>query len=238
MKQPDMFKQEGTALVVLSGGQDSATCLLWSLANFEEVETISFNYQQSHSVELKAAKEIAALVGVKNTVVNLPGLFGASPLTNNGEGLELYSDYQNMEEVIGERVELTFVPMRNAIMLSLAANYAAAKGIDHLVTGVCQQDNANYPDCREEFILAQEKTVNVALGFDGRMRIHAPLLHLTKAEGIALGSSYTPFKEVMALTHTCYAGAVPPCGKCHSCLLRAEGFLQAGIPDPLVERFR
>src|SRR4029077_13417341 len=97
-------------------------------------------------------------------IVPVAELAGASPLTNFNEPLEQYSCFEEMEKVIGARVEKTFVPMRNALFLVLAANRAAAKGVGNLVIGVCQMDNANYPDCREAFILAQERAINIALG--------------------------------------------------------------------------
>lgn len=234
------------AMVVLSGGQDSTTCLFWAKANFDEVHAVTFDYNQRHRAEVDAAIKVAQLAGVASheIVVVGPILAGRSPLTNPTEQLETYSDFASMDAIIGDRVELTFVPMRNQLFLTLAANRAVVLGIDNLVTGVCEADNANYPDCRGSFIVSLERTVNLSLGFDKvasnelafRFNIYAPLLSHSKAASIALAQGLPGCMEALAYSHTCYAGEVPPCGKCHACVLRAEGFRQAGVPDPLVER--
>lgn len=225
------------AMVVLSGGQDSTTCLFWAKQVFDEVHAVTFNYNQRHSLELEAAKKVAEIAGVaSHEIIDVgPLLRGRSPLTNHDAELETYDNYEQMDEIIGNRVELTFVPMRNAFFLTLAANIALSKDCFNLVTGVCQMDNANYPDCREGFIAAQQFTINEALGISD-FRILAPLLKMSKAETIDLANSLNGCMEAMAYSHTCYAGKYPPCGECHSCVLRAHGFEKAGIPDPLVER--
>lgn len=225
-----------TAMVVLSGGQDSTTCLWWAKKNFDEVHAISFDYGQRHSVELQAAEIQARLAGTCSfEVVRLGAsiLSGRSPLTNAAEVLEQYADYASMEAAIGDRVELTFVPMRNALFLTLAANRAICLGVQDLVTGVCEADNANYPDCRHAFIRSQADTIAQALGTE--FYIHTPLITMSKAESIQLAidqGSYT----ALAWTHTSYDGTYPPVGGDHATLLRAEGFSQAGVPDPLVVR--
>lgn len=225
------------AMVVLSGGQDSTTCLFWAKRYFDEVHAVTFNYGQRHIREIEAARKVAGMACVaSHEVIDVgPMLRSRSPLVNHGEALEQYSDYASMDAIIGDRVELTFVPMRNAFFLTLAANIALSKDCFTLVTGVCQQDNANYPDCRQSFVVAQEATINEALGID-IFKIEAPLINLSKAESIALAASIPGCMEAMAYSHTCYAGEFPPCGKCHSCVLRAHGFEEASIPDPLVER--
>src|SRR5262245_23132981 len=141
-----------SAMVVLSGGQDSTTSLYWAKDKFEAVHAVTFNYGQRHSREIEAALTIGAMAGVQShQIVDVPGILQSrSPLTSNN-ALETYSDYASMDKIIGNRVELTFVPMRNAFFLTLAANRAVAMDCFHLVTGVCQQDNANYPDCRLTF---------------------------------------------------------------------------------------
>lgn len=235
-------------LVVLSGGQDSATCLLWALRQAgyrpDAVRAISFDYGQRHRVELEAAANICRFVGVAHEVVGVEGLLrSTSPLLDKDTLLETYTDPASMEAIIGNRVELTFVPLRNPFFLMVAANYAVAAGCDTLVTGVCAMDNANYPDCTPDFVEAIAFTINEALGrhrddYTGPMfAIAAPLLYKTKAQTVELAMKLPMGREVMALTHTCYAGEVPPCGKCHACVLRADGFAKAGVPDPLVERF-
>lgn len=232
-------KHRRKALVVLSGGQDSTTCLYWARQKFDVV-ALTFNYGQRHSAEIDAAKKIAELAGVRHEVVDVPGILkSCSPLTDPANELETYTSFEEMDKIIGDRVELTFVPMRNAFFLTLAANRAVHQNIFDLVTGVCQMDNANYPDCRQDFISSQAKVINKALGrTESKFKIHTPLMNLTKAETVTLSKKLTGCWEAMAYSHTCYAGKVPPCGECHACVLRAKGFEEAGELDPLIERFR
>lgn len=224
-------------LVVLSGGQDSTTCLFWAKAYFNEVHAITFDYGQRHQREIQAAVDVAKVAGVASheLVVLGPILKGTSPLTNRNELLETYADHHSMVGVIGDRVEKTFVPMRNALFLTLAANRAAVAGIEHLVTGVCESDNANYPDCRRSFIDAQRLAIAEALGttFD----IHTPLMQLDKQKSIQLARLMGDVAfTALAFTHTAYDGVYPPKGKDHASVLRAHGFEKAGVPDPLVVR--
>ena len=224
------------AMIVLSGGQDSTICLHWALINYKEVEAISFNYGQKHSLELKSAIKISNLNNVIHTVINVPDILKSrSPLTNNKEQLEEYNNYEEMDKIIGDRVELTFVPMRNAFFLTLAANIALSKDIKTLITGVCEQDNANYPDCRDTFIRSQELTINLALDIND-FKIVTPLMFMSKKESIMIAMKMNKCMESLAYSHTCYAGQFPPCEKCHACVLRAQGFKEAGIKDPLIER--
>ena len=228
------------AIVILSGGQDSTTCLFWAKKNFDEVHAITFNYGQRHAIEIESAKKVAELAGVKShEFVDVPNcLISASPLTSSND-LETYTSFDAMDGTIGNRRELTFVPMRNALFLTIAANRAEALGIPNLITGVCQMDNANYDDCREVFIKASEQYINTALGHDHRgtqrINIITPLLFLTKAQTVELAQEVGGL-DALAYSHTCYAGKYPPCGECHSCVLRAHGFADAGVADPLVER--
>jgi 7-cyano-7-deazaguanine synthase len=235
-------------LVVLSGGQDSTTCLLWAKQRYKEVFAVTFDYGQKHRVEIDAATCIASMVGVDlHRIINVSGtLRGRSPLINPHAELETYSDFNQMEGVIKDRVELTFVPLRNMLFLVLAANFALSLDCYDIVTGVCQMDNANYPDCTEDFVCATTFAMQEALGMNRedyikadrpQLRVLTPLIALTKAETVKLASTFPDWERVMSMSHTCYAGETPPCGKCHACVLRAEGFRQAGIPDPLVERW-
>jgi 7-cyano-7-deazaguanine synthase len=225
------------AMVVLSGGQDSTTCLFWARDRFDEVHAITFDYAQRHRREIDAARKVADLAGVaSHSVVEVgPMLKGRSPLTNPDEELETYASFAEMDGIIGDRVELTFVPMRNAFFLTLAANRAVVADIFDLVTGVCQQDNANYPDCRQTFIDAQVAAINTALGID-RFRIHTPLMNMTKAASIHLAMSMPGAYEALAYSHTAYSGEYPPVTQDHASVLRAQGFLEAGQPDPLIVR--
>jgi 7-cyano-7-deazaguanine synthase len=225
------------ALVVLSGGQDSTTCLFWAADRFDEVHAITFDYAQRHRREIDAARKVADLAGVaSHTVVEVgPILKGRSPLTNPDEELETYSSYAEMDGIIGDRVELTFVPMRNAFFLTLAANRAVAAGIFDLVTGVCQQDNANYPDCRQTFIDAQVAAINTALGID-RFKVHTPLMDKSKAQIVQMARDLPGAYDALAYSHTAYSGEYPPVTQDHASVLRAQGFLEAGFPDPLIVR--
>lgn len=236
------------ALVVLSGGQDSTTCLAMCVAlmqkgSIESIAAITFDYGQHHSVELQAARNVAALCGIsEHEFVRVgPILSGRSPLIRAGEELERYDDFDSMNDIIGDRVEKTFVPMRNALFLTLAANRAVCMGADMLVTGVCEADGANYPDCRREFIQAQQEAINTALGFnpqdEGYLKIWAPLIGITKATSVDMMADLgVNAYALLAFSHTAYDGQYPPVGKDHASILRAEGFRQAGKPDPLVLR--
>jgi len=231
-------------MVVLSGGQDSTTCLLWARATFDEVHAITFDYGQRHRAELDAARRVAAICGVKShEIVEAPGLLlSRSPLTSPQVPLETYTDFKTMSATIGGRVELTFVPLRNPFFLLLAANHALYRDCYVLVTGVCEADNANYPDCTSAFIVAMEHAMNEALGLhaDGKRRtihIATPLIRSSKADTVRMALGYPEGRLALAYSHTCYAGQVPPCGRCHACVLRAEGFREAGEPDPLISRF-
>ena len=228
-------------LVVLSGGQDSTTCLFWAKQNFDEVHAITFDYNQRHRIEIDAARLVAQMAGVtSHEIIAVPGcLISMSPLTSNNE-LEKYENFEQMDETIGNRRELTFVPMRNALFLTIAANRAEALGIPNLVTGVCQMDNANYDDCRATFIDAATEYINYALGHDHRgtqpIRIFTPLMRLTKAQTVELASSIPGCMEALAYSHTSYDGKYPPIDMNHANVLRAQGFLEADMPDPLVVR--
>jgi 7-cyano-7-deazaguanine synthase len=228
-------------MVILSGGQDSTTCLYWAKEHFDEVHAVSFDYGQKHHLELESARKVAGLAGVAShvTVPLGPVLEGRSPLTNPQAELETYENFQEMDRTIGDRIELTFVPMRNALFMVLAANQAICKDIYQLVTGVCQADNANYPDCRQEYVDYMAATIQKALGLDQigqQFLIHCPLMNRTKAETIRLALEMPGAYEALAWTHTAYDGKYPPMGKDHASTLRAQGFADAGVPDPLVIR--
>jgi 7-cyano-7-deazaguanine synthase len=232
------------AMVVLSGGQDSTTSLFWARHYYEEVHALTFDYGQKHRIEIEAAMKVASLARVaSHEIVRVAGIMKSrSPLVDCNVPLETYSDYQTMDKVIGNRVELTFVPMRNAFFLTLAANRALYLDCYELVTGVCQMDNANYPDCRNDFVRSQTDTINLALGTT-RFKIWTPLMHLSKAASVQLARDLNGCWEALAYSHTCYAGTQPPCiltaeTACHACTLRAEGFREAGYEDPMIERFK
>jgi len=228
------------ALVILSGGQDSTSCLFWAKEYFDEVHAITFDYGQRHRLEIDAARKVAEMAEVKShEIVEVPGiLVSASPLTSTNE-LEKYESAKQMESVIGNRVELTFVPMRNTFFFTVAMNRAVALGCKHLITGICQEDNANYPDCTESFRVALETAFNLSLGsnkLDDKFQIHAPLMYLTKGQTCLLARTLPGCWEALAYTHTSYDGKYPPADMNHANVLRADGFARVGLPDPLVVR--
>jgi len=225
------------ALVILSGGQDSTTCLFWARKNFDEVHAVTFDYGQRHSIEIEAARKVAKIAGVaSHEVIAVPNcLVSSSPLTSSNE-LEKYEDYKQMDEVIGDRVELTFVPMRNTFFFTVAMNRAVALGCFDLVTGICQADNANYPDCTEDFRVLFQAMANQSLG-TSLFKVHAPLMNMSKAQSVHFAVSLAnDCYGALAFSHTSYDGKYPPVDKNHSNVLRAHGFEEAGLPDPLVVR--
>lgn len=229
------------ALVILSGGQDSTTCLFWAKRNFDEVHAITFDYGQRHRIEIEAAIKVAQMAGVaSHEVVSVPNILkSTSPLTSNSE-LEQYSNADQMAETIGDRVELTFVPMRNTLFFTVAMNRAVDLDCRNLVTGICQEDNANYPDCTEAFRNAFEDMVNLSLGIrkeaNDAFKIHAPLMNSTKAETVRLAWAMPQSWVALAYSHTSYDGMFPPIDMNHANVLRAKGFEDADLPDPLVIR--
>ena len=210
-----MGKFKEKSLVVLSGGQDSTTCLFWAKKNFLEVETITFDYGQRHKIELEAAKKISEIAKVKNRVISINtfGELGGNALTGEEE-----------VEATSEDGELpnTFVPGRNLVFLTFAAAYAHQKGIQHIVTGVCQTDYSGYPDCRQNTIDALQVAIN--LGMESQVIIHTPLMWMTKAETVHLAEEVEAL-EAMAWSHTCYNGIIPPCEKCPACELRKKDLM-------------
>lgn len=221
---------EQSALVVLSGGQDSTTCLYWALRQFDPqgVSAVTIDYGQRHRVEIAAATTVAQMAGVPHRILPLNSLeaLGGNALADDAIAVAGGTDPQTS-------LPNTFVPARNVLLLSLAAALAYRDGIRHLVTGVAQTDYSGYPDCRAHTIEALAKTLRFAL--ESRLEIHTPLMYLTKAQTVRLAQELGAL-PALAWTHTCYNGAQPPCGACPACALRAKGFAEAGVPDPLVER--
>ncbi len=229
------------ALVLFSGGQDSTTCLYWAIAQGWDVHTLSINYGQRHHRELAAAMIVASMAGIESSkfeVLNVGKILnGTSPLVSDAK-LEQYPDHNSLPGGL----EKTFVPMRNQLFLTLAANRAACIGAQILVTGVCEEDYGGYPDCRKIFISAIERAINYGtFGADAEnerdwMHIHTPLMRLSKADTVHLALQFEGCYKALAYSHTAYDGAYPPVGSDHATLLREKGFLQANVPDPLVLR--
>lgn len=217
-----------TAVVLLSGGLDSATCLAMATRAGARVLALTIDYNQRHRCELAAAERLAASHGVARHVTIALDLraFGGSALT---------ADIAVPKAGVAPGIPVTYVPARNTIFLSLALALAEAEGATDLVIGVNALDYSGYPDCRPEFVEAFETLANLATraGIDGgvRFRVHTPLLHLTKAGIVraALEAGLDP-----ALTWSCYdpAPGGRHCGLCDSCRLRRKGFAEAGVPDP------
>lgn len=229
---------ESKCLVVLSGGQDSTTCLFWAKETYDVVHAVTFDYGQRHRIEIEAAKRVAAMAGVaSHEIIEVKDILKSTSPLVSGTPLEQYSDPEQMAKVIGGRVELTFVPLRNTLFLTIAANRAVALGADDIITGICQEDNANYPDCTEAFRVDYAYALNSSLGTPfGTYNVVAPLMFKSKAESVLLAHSLPGCWEALAYSHTSYDGKYPPTDMNHSNVLRADGFRKAGLPDPLVIR--
>lgn len=215
------------AVVLLSGGLDSSTVLAIARAEGYRPYALSVAYGQRHDAELAAAARVARALGaVEHRVARVDlGVFGGSALTDEAIAVP---------ETPSEGIPVTYVPARNTVLLSVALAWAEVLGARDLFIGVNAVDYSGYPDCRPEFIAAFEALANVATkaGVEGaRFRVHAPLMHLSKAEiirrGLELGVDY-------ALTVSCYQADEEgrACGRCDACRLRAQGFAAAGVPDP------
>ena len=218
------------ALVVLSGGQDSTTCLYWAIDRFgvDNVSSVTFDYGQRHRIELSCAIQIAEFANVPNVILPIDtfAALGGDALTDSNMAVagELDKD---------TGLPNTFVPGRNLIFLTFAAAFAYQRGITQLVTGVAETDYSGYPDCREETMQSLQATL--CFGMESQIEIHTPLMHLSKKATVQLAEALGAM-PAMAMTHTCYNGQRPPCGECPACELRAKGFNEAGIPDPLLAR--
>jgi len=231
-------RNNDACVVVLSGGQDSTTCLFWAKEFYSEVHAVTFDYGQRHSIEIDAAFIVGQMAGVaSHKLIKLGNILeGTSPLVSDAP-LEQYADHQSLPGGL----EKTFVPMRNQLFLTVAANRAYCLGISNLVTGVCQEDSGGYPDCRRDFIESLEKTSRMGT-FTGEdetlpyLYIITPLMYLTKAQSVHMAFANPRCWEALAYTHTSYDGKYPPTGHDHATLLRAKGFEEAGRPDPLVLR--
>ena len=215
------------AIVLLSGGLDSAVALHLALKDAKEVHAISFDYGQRHNRELEAAKAIAAKAGVNaHQIVTLKlDQWGGSSLTDKNIEVE-------DGDVTRTDIPVTYVPARNMVFLSVAASYAEAIGAQNIFIGVSQVDYSGYVDCRQDFIDSMEKAINMGtvMGAEKNqpIKIHAPFVNTTKAEEIQLGSQ---LGVDFGLTWSCYRGGDKPCGTCDSCLLRAKAFAEAGVTD-------
>ncbi len=188
------------AIVLLSGGQDSVTCLFWAKKNFDHVIAIGFDYGQKHKVELEQARLICEkYANVEYRVLDIKGLLGGSALTDHTQDV-------SGQHQINKELPATFTAGRNALFLAVASSFAYNEGISDIVTGTCQTDFSGYPDCRRKFVDSMQLCMTLALDQD--MRIHTPLMYLTKAETWALAWSLgrNIFEIVRTLTMTDYNG--------------------------------
>jgi 7-cyano-7-deazaguanine synthase len=224
------------AIVLVSGGLDSTTCLAIAKSRGFEPYALTLSYGQRHHSELKASRRVVKKFGVKNHLELAVPLtsFGGSSLTDSKIKVPKSRSLKEM----GKGIPSTYVPARNTIFLSLGMAWAEVVGAQDLFIGVNALDYSGYPDCRPEFIRAFEKLAKLATqkGVEGKwnFRIHTPLIRMTKAQiiqtGLKLGVNY-------GITHSCYdpVKVDRPCGRCDSCLLRAKGFSQLGVKDPLIK---
>ncbi|UOQ43688.1 7-cyano-7-deazaguanine synthase QueC [Halobacillus salinarum] len=210
------MKKNEKAVVVFSGGQDSTTCLFWALKKYEEVETVTFDYNQRHNEEINVAKEIAEDLDVKHHVLDMSLLNQLAPNALTRDDIEV----KDAEEDGG--LPSTFVPGRNLLFLSFAAILAKQIGAKHVVTGVCETDFSGYPDCRDVFIKSLNVSLNLSM--DDEFVIHTPLMWLDKAETWELADDLDAFHYVRENTLTCYHGVRGDgCGECPACKLRQNG---------------
>lgn len=228
------FLSKKPAVVLLSGGLDSATVAAIAARQGFEVNALSFSYGQRHSWELQAARKVAASLGIANhQIANIDlRIFGGSALTAD----IAVPKGRTSKEMANAIIPPTYVPARNTIFLSFALAWAEVLKCSDIFIGVNVLDYSGYPDCRPEYIQSYEQMANLATkaGVEGhqRLKIHAPLIDLTKAQiiakGLELGVDYS-------LTSSCYDPAPDgaPCGECDSCILRRKGFCENGLEDPL-----
>ncbi len=215
------------AVVLLSGGLDSATSLYAARRDGYEPLALSFHYGQRHERELESAKKIAAALQLKHWILALSLPWGGSALTDSA----ILIPKGRNENEISKEIPVTYVPARNSIFLSLAASLAETGKAEAIYFGANALDYSGYPDCRPEFIAAFEEMIRRGTKA-GKIRVIAPLLQMSKAEIVRLGAELrVPFEW----TWSCYEGGVHPCGECDSCILRAKGFREAGIEDPLLK---
>ena len=211
-----MTHYDEPALVVLSGGQDSTTCLFWARRHFAAVHALSFTYGQKHVLEVELARALAAKAGATFEAMDLPlvGQLGRNALTDTSIAMD--------RELPAGGPPTTLVPGRNRFSRSVAAVYARERGIRHLVTGVSQTDYSGYPDCRDNFVKSLNVTLNLAL--EAQFVIHTPLMWLDKCQTWALADELGVLDVVRRETLTCYNG-IPGdgCGHCPACQLRREG---------------
>lgn len=212
------------AVVLLSGGQDSVTCLAVALNECKgKVYALALDYGQRHSIELEQAKKIAEVANIPFEILDLTLL---SQITTNA----LTDSSIDIEQKSGQ-LPSTFVDGRNMLFLGFAATYAKQKQAYTIYTGVCETDYSGYPDCRDVFIKSMERTISLAM--DCSFTLKTPLMWLDKSETVLLMKTLGKL-EWYRYSHTCYEGKRPACGQCPACKLRLKGFEKAGMKDPIL----
>ena len=213
------------AVMLLSGGMDSATLLYHLVKRGDDVTAISINYGQRHNRELIAARKLTRLFGIEHKLLDASFLHDLLPSTLTHEGEVPDGHFSDMS------MKQTIVPNRNMIFLAMAAGHAYSIYADVLAIGAHAGDHTIYPDCRQPFFDAMQAALDLGNAWLRPLRLYAPFLNMSKgeiaSEGVSLGVPYS-------LTWTCYKGGDKPCGTCGSCTERAEAFAYAGVPDPLI----
>lgn len=231
------------AVIVLSGGLDSTTCIGIAVESGYSLYPLTFDYGQRHRIELMNARKVADYYGVgeRLKLITLPFLrdFGGSALTDDQIAvprMEMVEDSNESKDIHDENTDIpvTYVPGRNLLFLSIATSYAEAIGAEAIYIGVNALDYSGYPDCRPEFIAKVNEVITLAtkVGVQGgSIQVYTPLIDMTKAEIIREGLRLdVPYK----LTTSCYNGGEKACGECDSCVLRLRGFAEAGSVDPII----
>ena len=215
-----------SALVVFSGGQDSTTCLAWAKNRYDHVETITFDYQQKHSIEIEQAKKIAEILKVPNYVfiIDIFAQLADSALLDVNKDQDI-----NAAHHAKPNLPASFVPNRNTIFFAIAHAYAQKQGLDHIITGINQTDYSGYPDCREPFVKNLEMSLN--MGSESNIVFKYPLINLTKAETFQMAKDEGVLDLILEESHTCYNGDRSEkhnwgygCGNCPACVLRKKGW--------------
>lgn len=218
------------AVVLLSGGLDSSTALGWALSEGYSVFTLNFDYGQKHSKELKCARDLAKFYKVPYQLVRFSLPWGGSALL---EKKLRVPKLRSLKKIGSGEIPITYVPARNTLFLSFALSYAETLGAGAIIIGANAVDYSGYPDCRPQYMKAVQSVAHLGTkrGVEGKkIKILAPLIHLTKREIILLG---TKLNVPYPLTWSCYSGGKKPCGACDSCLLRRKGFEESGRADPI-----
>lgn len=218
------------AVILLSGGLDSAVALYYAKDKGYLCHCLNFDYGQRHSVEIENARQLAREAGAQFTAIKLPFFWKGSSL------VDLSKDIPRRRKIdeIRSGVPSTYVPARNTVFLSIAASFAEATGAEVIFIGAHSEDSSGYPDCRREYLETFNRVIKLGTraGCEGRLRLEFPLIDKGKKDIIRLGSSLgVPFQYAWS----CYAGGKRPCMTCDSCILRAKGFKEAGMEDPIME---